>query len=145
MQRAVMGEGPDQTQTTWFRLLLAGQAVVAGAFGFIPFLVPDVAARLVGYTGNEPFIYRLLGASTLGYTAAAVLNLAKPHWYRARIPAWATLTFNAAAVVGALLSLSEGDPSWIVRFVAVAATAFTLITALVIYRDAGPALRSGRS
>lgn len=131
-------ELPDQATLPIFRVLLLLQVVAAGFFGLLPFLAPDTFAAGAGFRGSEPFIYRLAGAATLGYAAVALLALSRPAWYRLRIPLMATLTFNAAAVIGALLSLAVGEMQFVVWFVAVAAAAFTLLAGYWLTRNQGP-------
>jgi hypothetical protein len=132
--------GPaDQGKAPWFRFLLAIQVVVGGVFGFVPFLFPGVAADAGGYTGSEPFIYRLAGAATLGYVVAAAVAIAQPAWYRFRIPAAASYTFNAAAMIAALITLFEDGGTFWVWFILIAATTFVLILIYVTRRNEGPA------
>jgi hypothetical protein len=104
--------------------------VVALVFGLGTFLAPGIAAAVFGYTGHEHFYYRLVGAATLGYAIASLLAYReRVVWREVRIPLAATLTFNLAAVVASLISLGDGDRQFIVFFVLVAATAFSLVAA----------------
>jgi len=121
-----------------FRVLLVVQLLAAGFFGLVPLLAPGTFASGAGFVGDEPFIYRLAGAATLGYAAVALIAVVRPAWYRLRIPVLATLTFNAAAVVGALLSLAAGETQFVVFFVATAAFAFTLLAGYWLVRNEGP-------
>lgn len=138
MTNHTAGAQVDQGKTPWFRFLLVVQIIVAGLFGVVPFFFPAVAADAGGYTGAEPFIYRLAGAATLGYVVAAASALAKPAWYRFRITAAATYTFNAGAVVAALITLFEDGGTFWVWFILIAASAFVLILIYVTRRDEGP-------
>jgi hypothetical protein len=129
---------PDQATLPIFRLLLVVQVLAAGFFGLIPLLFPSTFASGAGFVGDEPFIYRLAGAATLGYAAVALIAVFRPAWYRLRIPLIATLTFNAAAVIGALLSLADGETQFVVFFVAVAAFVFTVLAGYWLARNQGP-------
>jgi hypothetical protein len=129
----------DQAQLGIYRALLLVQVAAAGFFGVFPFLMPDTFAALFGFAGDEPFIYRLLGAASLGYAAAALLGFGRPAWAEHRIPAVATLTFNLGAVVAAVVSLLAGDRQFLVFFILAAASAFSLVTAYWLVRDVGPA------
>ena len=129
---------PDQGKASWFRLLLLIQVLAAGFFGVVPYLFPSVAARATHYAVAEAFIYRLAGAATFGYAVAAAAALMKPDWYRFRIPAAASYTFNAAAVLAALMTLFDSSKSFWVWFVLVAAAAFVLILIYVTRRNEGP-------
>ena len=128
---------PDQATLPIFRILLVVQVLAAGFFGLLPFLLPDTFASGAGFVGDEPFIYRLAGAATLGYAAVALIGSVRPAWYRLRIPLLATLTFNAAAVIGALLSLASGEMQFVVFFVAIAAFAFTVLAGYWLARNQG--------
>ena len=129
---------PDQARTPWFKTLLVIQVVVGGLFGIVPFFAPQIAADAGGYTGAEPFIYRLAGAAALGYAVVAALTLARPAWFRFKIPAAATYVFNAAAVVAALITLFEGDTNFWAWFILFAASAFVVILIYVTRRNEGP-------
>src|SRR5690242_806109 len=99
--------GVDQATLPVFRVLMGVQILAAAFFGLLPLLAPATFASAAGFVGDEPFIYRLAGAATVGYVVVPLIALARPAWYRLRIPLLATLTFNAAAVIGALLSLAS--------------------------------------
>jgi hypothetical protein len=129
----------DQATLPIFRTLLGLQVLVAAAFGLLPFLAPEVFAALGGLTGAEPFVYRLAGAATMGYGVAALLALRQPRWEELRIPMVATCAFNASAVVAMLLNVADGEAPWIVWFILVAASAFTLLSAYWLVRNQGPA------
>jgi hypothetical protein len=132
-------ERSDQATLAIFRILIFVQLLAAAFFGLLPYVLPGTFASGAGFTGREPFIYRLAGAATLGYAVTALFGLLRPAWYRLRIPMVATLTFNAAAVIGSLVSLASGETQFVVLFVAVAASAFTLIAGYWLIRDDGPA------
>ncbi len=131
----------DQAQLPVFRVIILVQLVVTLVFGLGLFLLPGIVAAVVGYTGREHFYYRLGGAATLGYAIASFLAYREQViWQEVRIPVAATLTFNLAAVVASLISLGAGDRQFVVFFVLVAATAFTLVAAYWLRRDQGVAL-----
>ena len=112
--------------------------LAAGLFGVVPYFFPAVAAEAGDLTGAEPFIYRLAGAATIGYAVTALSCLLNPGWYRFRIPAAASYTFNAAAVVAALMTLFDSADNFWVWFILVAASAFVVILSYVTRRDEGP-------
>jgi hypothetical protein len=133
------GSAADQAQLPSFRLLLLGQAAVATILGVATFFVPAAVATVGGYTGHEHFYYRLAGAAVLGYAVAAVLAYTgREPWDRVRIALTATFAFNAASVLGCLLSLLDGDRHWPVFFVLVAATVFAVIAGYWLRRNQAP-------
>lgn len=132
------GAQADQGKAPWFRFLLVVQLLAAGLFGVVPYFFPAIAADAGGLTGAEPFIYRLAGAAALGYVVAAALALIRPTWYRFRIPAAASYTFNAGAMVAALMTLFEDGQNFWVWFILVASAAFVLVLIYVTRRDEGP-------
>lgn len=128
----------DQGTAPWFRLLLLVQVLAAGLFGVVPYFFPGVAADAGGYPGTEAFIYRLAGAATIGYMVAAASALLNPGWFRFRLPAAASYTFNAAAVIAALMTLFESRGNFWVWFILIAAAAFVLVLIYVTRRNEGP-------
>lgn len=135
----------DQGLRGSFRALLLIQTVVAGLFGLTTFLVPGRFAAITGFTGHEPFFYRLVGAATLGYGVVAfVAYWERVPWQQVRLPIVAAFTFNLAAVVASLLSLADGDRQPLVYFVLVAAAAFTVVTAYWLRQNQGVPLTDNR-
>jgi hypothetical protein len=135
----------DQAQLPTFRLLLGVQILATIVFGLVPLIVPSVFASVTGYTGDDPIIYRLAGAATSGYLAAAFIALAnRVTWVNLRIPIVATLTFTALAAVASLVSLVAGDRHWVVAVVLVAATAFAILAFYWLRRDEGPPTPAGQ-
>ncbi len=129
----------DQARLPVYRASLLVQVAAAGFFGLFPYLLPEAFASLFGFSGTEPFIFRILGAASLGYAAVALLGFLRPVWGEHRIPAVATLTFNLAAVGAALLSILAGEAQLLIYFILLAAAAFSLITAYWLKRNEGPA------
>jgi len=134
----------DQARLPPFRALLAVQVASAALFGLGPLLLTGVFASVTGYSGNDPIIYRLAGASTFGYAVVAALALAGVSWQAYRIAAIGSATFAGAAAIGCLFTIAEGDSRWVVLFVLVAAGAFTLISAYWLQRDEGGPVDPGR-
>lgn len=132
------GVEADQGTAPWFRLLLLVQVLAAALFGVVPYFFPGVAADAGGYPGTEAFIYRLAGAAAIGYLVAAAAVLMKPAWYRFRIPAAGSYTFNAAALIAALMTLFESRGNFWVWFILIAAAAFVLVLMYVTRRNEGP-------
>lgn len=135
----------DQARLPIFRAIILLQLIVAGLFGLGTFFAAHTVAHRTGFPGQEAFYYRLGGAATLGYAVVAGFALReRVRWHEIRIPVIATFTFNLAAVVGALLSLAEGDRQPIVFFVLVAAFVFTLVAGTFLLRNQGVPLEDRR-
>src|ERR1041384_8730465 len=49
-------------------------------FGVFPFLLGGAFGRLLGFSGDDTFIYRLAGAATFGYAVALIMGLRQGDW-----------------------------------------------------------------
>jgi hypothetical protein len=130
-------EQPDRARLPALRGLLLVQVVAAGFFGLFTLLLPQAFAQLIGGSTDLPFVYRIGGSATLGYSVMALLALLRPTSPEVRIPVIATFTFTLAAAAGSLLSLGDRDARAIVFVVLLAATIFTVLAAYWLYRDEG--------
>lgn len=133
----------DQAQLPIFRALLVVEILAAGVFGLVPFVLPVLAAKTVGFVGDEPFIYRLAGAASFGYAVMAWIGYRQPAWHRMRIPLIATLTFTAAAVVASALSLLNGEQQFIIYFVLIVSVVFSILSLYWVVRNVGPRAADG--
>ena len=133
----------DQARLPQFRALLAVQVAAASVFGLGPLLFTGAFASIIQYTGDDPLIYRLAGASAFGYALVAAIALTGASWQAYRIAAIASASFTGAAAIGCLFTLAEGDSRWVVLFILVASVAFTLLSAYWLQRDQGPRVDPG--
>lgn len=127
----------DQARRATFRALLVVQFLAATFFGALPFAAPGEFARLFGLVGDEPYLYRLAGAATLGYAALGLVGAVRPSWRGLRIPIVATFTFNLGAVAACLVSIDDVGVGSLSVLVAAAASAFAILSAYWLYRDEG--------
>jgi hypothetical protein len=135
----------DQARIFPFRLTLIAQAVAGLVFGLIPLLATASYASALGFSGDDPLIYRLGGAATTGYFVAPLVALAwGAGWRQIRIPAIATLTFTIGAFGASAYELATGAKQPIIPFVVGAGAVFTVIAAYWLRRDEGTAFDSGR-
>lgn len=135
----------DQARTRPFRATLVAQAVAGLVFGVVPLVVPAAVVSLLGFSGDDPLIYRLGDAATTGYFVAPALAIAwGAGWHQIRIPAIATLTYTIGAFAASAYELATGVTQPIVPFVVVAGAVFSVITAYWLRRDEGSAFDSGR-
>jgi len=120
--------------TSQEKLLLVVPLLGGLVFGFLPLLAPGLLARLAGAMGNDPFIYRLAGAATLGYAIAILLALRQEAWLPVRIVVIATLAFNLGSLYAIALAILDGSATWIVYAILVASISITAITASLLQR-----------
>src|SRR5689334_6499925 len=93
---SVMNTSPQLSSLERWVLVIP---LAAGVFfGLFPLLVPGPFAALMGYLGNDPFIYRLAGAATFGYAVALGFGLWQGTWAAVRLIVIAILTFNLASL-----------------------------------------------
>lgn len=119
----------------WLLVLpLAGGLV----FGLFPLLVPVTFASLTGFSGNDPFIYRLAGAATFGYAVALGLGLRQGTWAAVRLVVIAILTFNLASLYACVFELlspsTNGGVRLVVYLILATSIAIVAITGSLLYR-----------
>jgi hypothetical protein len=103
------GQPADQAELRVFRALLMLQLAVVAFFGVFPFFLPNAFARLTGFLGAEPVVYRFLGAATLGHGAMSLLALRRPE------------------ALAALLHIVASGPTLVVVVIAIAGLANTTV------------------
>jgi preprotein translocase subunit Sec61beta len=124
----------DQTRLGIFRFGLILQFCAAGFFGLAPLLAPVDYAHALGLSGDEPYLFRLAGAATLGYAVPAVLGLLRGSWVSLRIPMATTFVFNVSAAVAGLVTIDESGLQPLSVIVAVAGSAFAAIAGYWLWR-----------
>ena len=125
----------DPAQTAPYRLANAGQAAAALVFSLAPLLITATYASVLGFQGDDPLIYRLGGAATLGYAVVALIALVRPKtWDELMIPSLATFTFALGAFGASLVELLLGAQQPVVPLVVVAGAGFTVIAGVLIAR-----------
>lgn len=121
------------------RILLLLPTAGGAVFGLFPFLLGAAFGRVLGYPGNDTFIYRLAGAATFGYAVAYVLGLRKDEWAPLRLVVIATLTFNFASIYACLAEIARGTNNIVVYLILGTSIAITVISAWLLTRHAGSA------
>src|SRR5947209_11781257 len=119
------------------RWLLALPLAGGLVFGLFPLLVPVAFASFTGFSGNDPFIYRLAGAATFGYAVALGLGLRQGTWAAVRLVVIAVLTFNLASLYACcveLVSPSSGGVRPVVYLILAASLVIVGITGTLLYR-----------
>lgn len=94
------------------RGLLVIPLLGAVVFGILPLFFSMQTASLLGFTGNDTYLYRLAGAVTLGYVPGLLLTILHGEWTPARLVIIATLVFNIGSLfaVGAALLAGNAQP-----------------------------------
>ncbi len=139
------GATSDQASTLPFKLTLAAQAAAGLIFGLAPLLATASYASAIGFSGDDPLVYRLGGAATFGYFMTPVLALAwRAGWRQIRIAAIATLTFTIGAFGASAVELLGGAKQPVIPFVVAAGALFTVVAAWWLRRDEAPDDDAGR-
>jgi hypothetical protein len=102
--------------TTGLRALFVAHGVVGLVFGLAQVLVAEPFANLFGLPLPDPFMFRLVGAAILGFTASSWLALAATTWSEVRIivaaeVVWATL--GALVMLWAVLAGAWPAIAWV--------------------------------
>lgn len=106
----------------------------AAVFGLGPLLLGGEFGRLVGASGDDPFVYRFAGAATFGAAAGGVLVLQSRRWSAARLPALMAVTFNGLSVIAAIIELLGGRATPVAYLILAAAGLTTIGMALALAR-----------
>jgi hypothetical protein len=107
----------------WLMPIIAVLAFAAGVFGVLPFLAPGLVADLGGFTGQDVFIYRLVGAGSFSYTVALAQSW-REGWRGLRIPIAGMAVFAVGSIIACLAAIVEGGATWPVYLILVASTVF---------------------
>ena len=117
----------------WVVGLFTVGVAAAAVFGLGPLVLGGEFGKLVGATGDDPFVYRFAGAATLGAAAGGILVLQSRRWSAARLPALMAVTFNGLSVIAAIIEILEnGRP--IAGLILAAAGLTTAGMTLALYR-----------
>ena len=117
----------------WIVGLFTVGVAAAAVFGLGPWLLGGEFGRLVGASGDDPFVYRFAGAATIGAAAGGVLVLQSRRWSAARLPALMAVTFNGLSVIAAVVELIQGGAP--VAYLILAAAGLTTVgMTLALYR-----------
>ena len=119
------------------RMLLLLPTAGGLVFGLVPLLLGGAFGSILGYPGNDSFIYRLAGAATFGYAVALIMGLRQGDWTSLRLVVIATLTFNLASIYACLVQILAGDSPLVVYLIFGTSIAITAITLWILNRHAG--------
>jgi hypothetical protein len=119
------------------RMLLLLPIAGGLVFGVFPLFLGSVFGALLGFPGNDAFIYRLAGAATLGYAIALIVGRRQGDWAPLRLVVIATLTFNVASIYACVVQLMAGNSNLVIYLILGTSIAITAITASMLNRHAG--------
>ena len=103
-------------------------------FGLAPFFAQAQFATAAGYTGNDPFIYRLAGAATFGYAVALAVGLRERAWRPLRPVVVATLVFNLVSILACLVEIFRGRAQPVVFLILTTSVFIAATTSWILYR-----------
>ncbi len=112
---------------------LAGGTV----FGLAPLLVPAQFAAVTGYTGQDPYVYRLAGAATFGYAVALWLGIRRGDFPALRAVIAATLAFNVVSILASALEIAAARAQPVVFLIVVTDVAIIWLTVRILRAHAG--------
>jgi hypothetical protein len=112
---------------------LAGGVV----FGLAPLVVPAQFAAATGYTGQDPYVYRIAGAATFGYAVALWLGIRRGDFAALRAVIAATLAFNIVSIIASGLEILAGRAQPVVYLIVVTDIAIISLTARILMAHAG--------
>ncbi len=123
--------------TSLERWLIALPLAAGIVFGLFPLLAPQQFAALTGFPGNDPFIYRLAGAATLGYAVMGIFEIRSRNWHELRCPFVMAAIFNGLSFLASLLAIALGEPLLLPVLVAIASLAVTIATIVALRTNRG--------
>ena len=120
------------------RILLLVPIVGGAFFGLGTLLIPETFAATFGYTGHDPYIYRLLGAAIVGLAGALAWAILGNSWARMRLLVTATFMFNVGSLYACGVEIAGGHATSVVYLVLVASIVIVAITGWLLYTHHGP-------
>ena len=131
------GEAQGQADVSvWYIRFLVLGAVLSGAFGLLPLLIPVLGAKLAGFQGTDVFLIRQAGAASLGYAVMSILGIRSGVWKEIRLPLIMALVFNGFSFIASVVALLSGEPV-LISLVIGAASLFVTIVGTIAYRRRG--------
>jgi hypothetical protein len=131
--REVQGEADI---SVWYIRFLVLGAVLSGAFGLLPLLIPVLGATLTGFQGTDVFLIRQGGAASLGYAVMSIVGIRSGMWQEIRLPLIMALVFNGFSFIASVIALFSGEPV-LISVVIGAASLFVTIVGTIAYQRKG--------
>lgn len=126
----------SETVSAWYVRFLVLGAVLSGAFGLLPLLMPVLGATLTGFQGTDVFLIRQGGAASLGYAVMSIAGIRSRAWTEIRLPLIMALVFNGFSFIASVIALFSGEPV-LMSAVIGAASLFVTVVGAIAYRRNG--------
>jgi hypothetical protein len=133
---ALANEG-DMKLSALERTLLILPIAGGLVFGLLPFLLGGAFGTILGFPGNDSYIYRLAGAATFGYAVALVMGFSQSDWAPLRLIVIATLSFNLASIYACFAQLVAGDTNIMIYLILITSIAISVISIWLLSRHTG--------
>jgi hypothetical protein len=121
------------TLTMLDRILLVVPIIAGFFFGLGPLFLTVPFANLLGYVGNDQFIYWLAGAATLGYGVALAVGIKEGSWRAMRFMVIAILVFNLASLYACAFEVIGGTVTGMIYFITVASILLVGMSSWMLY------------
>ena len=118
----------------WLVWLFMVGVAAAAVFALGPLLLGGEFGRIVGASGDDPFVYRIAGAATFGAAVGGFLVLRSRRWSAARLPALMAVTFNGLSVIAAIIEILGGEAKPVAYLILAAAGVTTVGMAYALAR-----------
>ena len=119
------------------KILLLVPTLGGLVFGLGPLLIPGPFASISGATGDDPYIYRLVGAAAFGYPVAVLLGLRQNWWLPVRLLVIAILVFNLGSLYAIAAQVATGAATPVVYLILVASILIIAITVWMLNNHRG--------
>lgn len=101
---------PEPQAARWLFAFFIFGTIAALGTGLLAYLGPGLFKPLFGMAAVNPFIYRMLGAATIGYGVMGVYEATSRRFAELRLALVMGALFNALAIILGILALISGLP-----------------------------------
>ena len=99
---------PDTAR--WVTIFLVLATIGAFATGLQALFLPEQLRSVFGLSVQDVFIYRQLGAATVGYGVMGIFQVRSHRWAELRLASLMAAIFNTLALVIGITALALGKP-----------------------------------
>ncbi len=83
--------------------------IVGIVFGLVYLLIPVIWGKFIGWTVNEPWIYRLLGAAILGFATSSWFGYRETAWEKVKIVIRMEIVWTILGTIVMILGMTYAD------------------------------------